>query len=54
MVAGFTKDRSATKARLDALAASVTLLDELKHSLINAAVTGEFDVSSADGSRVPI
>jgi type I restriction enzyme S subunit len=28
-------------------------LDELKRSLITAAVTGEFDVSSADGSRVP-
>lgn len=28
-------------------------LDELKRSLITSAVTGEFDVSSADGSRVP-
>jgi len=35
------------------LAQSVDLLKELKRSLITAAVTGEFDVSSADGSRVP-
>jgi type I restriction enzyme S subunit len=31
---------------------SVDLLAELKHSLISAAVSGQFDVSSADGSRV--
>jgi type I restriction enzyme, S subunit len=28
--------------------------EELKRSLIAAAVTGEFDVSSSDGSRVPV
>ncbi len=32
----------------------VALLEELKRSLITAAVTGEFDVSAADGSRVPV
>lgn len=36
------------------LRGSVVLLSELKRSLITAAVTGEFDVSSADGSRVPV
>jgi type I restriction enzyme S subunit len=35
------------------IASSIDLLHELKRSLITAAVTGEFDVSSADGSRVP-
>jgi type I restriction enzyme, S subunit len=35
-----------------ALTRSIGLLEELKRSLITAAVTGEFDVSSADGSRV--
>lgn len=30
------------------------LLTELKRSLITAAVTGQFDVTSADGSRVPV
>lgn len=34
------------------LRASALRLEELKRSLIAAAVTGEFDVSSADGSRV--
>jgi type I restriction enzyme S subunit len=37
----------ATQAR------QISLMDELKRSLITAAVTGEFDVSSADGSRIP-
>jgi type I restriction enzyme S subunit len=32
---------------------SIRRFEELKRSLITAAVTGEFDVSSADGSRVP-
>ncbi len=36
------------------LQASVALLQEFKDSLITAAVTGEFDVSSADGSRVAV
>ncbi|MEO6703291.1 MAG: hypothetical protein ABI140_13985 [Jatrophihabitantaceae bacterium] len=35
-----------------ALSRGVTLLLELKRSLITAAVTGEFDVSTADGSQV--
>jgi type I restriction enzyme S subunit len=35
------------------LAHSIALLDEFKRSLITAAVTGEFEVSTADGSRVP-
>ncbi len=42
-----------TNARLRSLVrASVARLEELKRSLITAAVTGEFDVPSADGSRV--
>ena len=39
---------------LGGLARGIELLHELKRSLIAAAVTGEFDVSSADGSRVPV
>jgi type I restriction enzyme, S subunit len=47
-------DRIATRFE-EALAAQreqVNRLEELKRALITAAVTGEFDVSSADGSRV--
>ncbi len=33
---------------------SIALMTEMKRSLITAAVTGEFDVSTADGSRVPV
>lgn len=33
---------------------SVAALEEMKRSLITAAVSGEFDVSSADGSRVGV
>jgi type I restriction enzyme S subunit len=33
---------------------SINLLNELKRSLITSAVSGEFDVSSADGLRVPV
>lgn len=36
------------------LGRSRQLLQELKRSLITAAVTGEFDVSTADGSGVPV
>lgn len=36
------------------LKSSIERFGELKRSLITAAVTGEFDVSSADGSRVPV
>lgn len=36
----------------DVLGSSIELLNELKRSLITAAVTGEFDVSTADGSQV--
>jgi len=35
------------------LTTSIERCEELKGSLITAAVTGEFDVSSADGSQVP-
>jgi type I restriction enzyme S subunit len=38
--------------RRSALARSIALLEELKRSLITAAVTGEFDVETADRSRV--
>jgi type I restriction enzyme S subunit len=33
---------------------SIALLQELKRSLISAAVSGEFDVSAADGSQVVV
>lgn len=44
---------SASRMAGTRIAQSMTLLGELKPSLITAAVTGEFDVSTADGSRVP-
>lgn len=40
--------------RRELLNHSIALLRELKRSLITAAVTGEFDVTAADGSRVPV
>lgn len=40
-------------AQLD-LRRSIDLQVELKRSLITSAVTGKFDVSSSDGSRVPV
>ena len=33
---------------------SIELLQELKRSLISAAVSGEFDVTAADGSGVQV
>jgi type I restriction enzyme S subunit len=48
----FSGARSAAHRKASALARSAALLGELKRSLITAAVWGEFDVSSADGSRV--
>lgn len=48
----------ATLQELDALQGrlreSALLLGELKQSLITAAVTGDFDVATADGSQVPV
>lgn len=41
-------------AVLAAQARQISLMDEFKRSLITAAVTGEFDVSTADGSRVSV
>ena len=37
-----------------ALFQSIQLLAEVKRALITAAVSGEFDVSTSDGSRVPV
>jgi hypothetical protein len=45
---------TASRRLAGALETSVERLAELKRSLITAAVTGEFDVSSADGSQVPV
>lgn len=45
------KDRDAAIRSMQTCAA---LLDQLKRSLVTAAVSGEFDVSSANGSRVPV
>lgn len=44
----------AERQRSAAITWSIELFLELKRSLITAAVTGEFDVSSADGSRVRV
>jgi type I restriction enzyme S subunit len=47
--------RRAQLETLDAaLGRSVAKLTELKRSLITAAVTGQFDVSTANGSQVPV
>jgi type I restriction enzyme S subunit len=53
LVAALDVSASSFVTLLDSLVRSVSLLEELKRSLITAAVTGEFDVSTADGSRVP-
>lgn len=45
---------AATRLTREALGRSLTCFGEFRRSLITAAVTGEFDVSSADGSRVKI
>ncbi len=42
------------EAVAEALQQQVVRFTELKRSLITAAVSGEFDVSSADGSQVPV
>lgn len=49
----FKVDREAKQGATH-LQVSMQQLGELKRSLITAAVTGEFDVSTADGSRVPV
>lgn len=41
-----------TYEHIDGLRRSNTLMRELKRSLITAAVTGAFDVPSANGSQV--
>lgn len=50
----FAAARSVAVRRTAALTRSVALLAELKRSLITAAITGQFDVSSANGSRVRV
>jgi type I restriction enzyme S subunit len=52
VVTRFEAASSRTSQATGVLQRSVDVLNELKRSLITAAVTGEFDVSSADGSRV--
>jgi type I restriction enzyme S subunit len=44
----------ATQHHVEGLDRSNSLMGELKRSLVTAAVTGEFDVSSTDGSRVRV
>jgi type I restriction enzyme S subunit len=53
VVASADEARAYANAGSQVLAESVAALVELKRSLITAAVTGEFDVTTADGSRVP-
>lgn len=52
VVASADEARGYANAGSRVLAESVAMLGELKRSLITAAVTGEFEVSTADGSRV--
>lgn len=42
------------EACLESIQSTIERLVELKRSLITAAVSGEFDVSSADGSQIPL
>lgn len=52
VIAAIDKASSSHESLSNALRQSESLLEELKRSLITAAVTGDFDVSSASGSRV--
>ncbi|MDP9094402.1 MAG: hypothetical protein M3N95_16070 [Actinomycetota bacterium] len=52
VVASADEARDYANAGSRVLAESVAMLGELKRSLITAAVTGEFDVSTANGSKV--
>ena len=52
MAARWHAASSGVAGYMSALRGSARLLTELKRSLITAAITGEFDVSTADGSRV--
>jgi type I restriction enzyme S subunit len=54
LVANWERDAKRVAVQVGVLDRSVGLLEELKRSLITAVVTGELDVSSADGSRVPV
>lgn len=49
----FTRVKDEAEQATAILASSVALLTELKRSLISAAVSGEFDVSTASGRGVP-
>jgi type I restriction enzyme, S subunit len=53
IVRRFSREQDRHDSLRASLVASVTLLSELKRSLISAAVSGEFDVSSASGRGVP-
>lgn len=48
----FDRVKSANRRLVAGITAAIDLLEELKRSLITAAVSGEFDVSSADGSQI--
>jgi type I restriction enzyme, S subunit len=50
----FDDDRTVTAALAETMSGSVELLQDLKRSLITSAVSGEFDVTTADGSRVEV
>lgn len=47
IVAQFSRDRAVATGEIAALARSITLLTEYKKSLITAAVSGEFDITTA-------
>lgn len=52
-ITALNDEAASLRAHTLVLARSIQLNEEWKRSLITAAVTGEFDTSSADGSRVP-
>jgi type I restriction enzyme S subunit len=52
MVRKLDDDELRTARVAELMMVSISRLRDLKRSLITAAVTGEFDVSTADGSRV--
>ncbi len=50
----YLQEKASISVAVHTLKTTVTLMEELKRGLITAAVTGEFDVSSADGSGMRV
>ncbi|WAX55527.1 hypothetical protein M6B22_13355 [Jatrophihabitans cynanchi] len=53
LVRGVEEKAGWQRSLKSSIESAIRLAEEFRRSLITAAVTGEFDISSADGSRVP-